>query len=45
MSAIEIYYSSLPLDSGPYCAEDEDYDEPLTEAEVAILTEQMFKDF
>ena len=45
MSAVERYYASLPVPSGPYCAEDEDYDEPLSDTEVAVLTEQMFKDF
>jgi hypothetical protein len=45
MSAVEIYYASLPVPSGPYCAEEEDDNAPLSDAEVAVLTEQMYRDF
>ena len=46
MSAIERYYSSLPTPTRPYCAEEEEDDNaPLSDAEVAVLTEQMYRDF
>jgi hypothetical protein len=34
MTAIELYYSSLPLSTSPYCAEDEEEDREPTELEL-----------
>ena len=48
MSAIELYYSTLPAPTGPYYAGDDeeiDDDAPMSEAERAIFEEQMFMDF
>ena len=46
MSAIELYYSALPVSSGPYYAgDDEDDDNEMTEEERAIFEEQMYRDF
>ena len=46
MSAIELYYSSLPVASGPYyTGDDEDDDNEISEEERAIFEEQMYRDF
>jgi hypothetical protein len=45
MSAIERFYASLPLASGPFCAEDEDDFEPMSAEEEAVFVEESFKDF
>ena len=46
MSAIELYYSSIPVASGPYYAgDDEDDDNEISEEERAIFEEQMYRDF
>ena len=46
MSAIELYYSTLPTAAGPYYAgDDENDDNEMTEEERAIFEEQMFRDF
>lgn len=45
MSAIERYYSSLPLANGPFCAEDEEDDSPMSAEEEAVFIEQAYRDF
>ena len=46
MSAIELYYSTLPTPAGPYYAgDDEDNDIEMSEEERAIFEEQMYRDF
>jgi hypothetical protein len=47
MSAIEMYYASMPMPAGPYCAEDdeEDDDGPMTAQEEAIMLAQIYRDF
>lgn len=48
MSAIELYYSSIPTANGPYYAgEDEENndDTSVSEVERAIFEEQMYRDF
>lgn len=47
MSAIELYYSSIPTASGPYYAgeDDDDDDTSVSEVERAIFEEQMYRDF
>jgi hypothetical protein len=46
MSAIELYYSALPVSVSPYYAgDDEDDDTAMTEEERAIFEEQMYRDF
>ena len=45
MSAIELYYSALPVASGPYYAGDDDDDNEMNEEERAIFEEQMYRDF
>ena len=44
MSAIERYYSALSP-AGPWCAEDEDDNAPMSEQELAIAYEQAMQDF
>jgi hypothetical protein len=45
MSAIERYYASLPFPTGPYCAEEEDENEPLSPEEEAVYLEECYRDF
>ena len=45
MSAIERYYSMLSPPAGPWCAEDEDDDAPMTAEEEAVFVEQAYQDF
>jgi hypothetical protein len=46
MSAIERYYSTLPVACGPYYAGDEeDDDNEMSEEELAIAYEMAMKDF
>jgi hypothetical protein len=47
MSAIEMYYASMPMPTGPYCAEDDEDDDgmPLSDAEQAIMLEACYGDF
>jgi hypothetical protein len=45
MSAIERYYSSLPVSTHPYCAEEEEDDAPMSPEEEAVYLEQCFRDF
>ena len=45
MSAIELYYSALPVASGPYYAGDDEDDNEMNEEERAIFEEQMYRDF
>jgi len=45
MSAIERYYSSLPVIAGPWCAEDEEDGSPLTDEEIAAMYEYAMQDF
>lgn len=45
MSAIELYYSTLPTPAGPYYAGDDEDDTEMTEEERAIFEEQMYRDF
>jgi hypothetical protein len=44
MSAIERYYSTLSP-SGPWCAEDEPDDAPMSEEELAVAYEFAMQDF
>jgi hypothetical protein len=48
MSAIELYYSSIPTANGPYYAGDDEEsndDTSMSEEERAIFEEQMYRDF
>ena len=47
MSAIERYYSALPVANGPYYAGDDEDDDnaPMSEEEIAIAYEQAMQDF
>lgn len=45
MSAIELYYSTLPTPAGPYYAGDDEDDIEMSEEERAIFEEQMYRDF
>ncbi len=44
MSAVERYYSML-CPSGPWCAEDEDDNAPMSDEELAIAYEMAMQDF
>ena len=45
MSAIERYYSTLPVIPGPWCAEDEEDGGTLSDEEIAALYEFAMQDF
>jgi hypothetical protein len=45
MSAIERYYSTLPVACGPYYAEDEEDGGTLSDEEIAALYEIAMQDF
>jgi hypothetical protein len=46
MSAIELYYASIPTPTGPYYAgDDEDDDGPMSDEERAVYEQEVFRDF